>query len=578
MNNQGSSQSSRRDFIKAAASTLGVAALGKLTACSSESGGSPDNGRECGTNLNTADAGSSNLPSFLTPPSPIPASNLTVVGSYDVVVVGGGLAGCAAACAAAEKGLTVMLLEKTAQVNGRGGGAGAADSKLLKQIREGTTPNGWPADPSMVVDKAAAQKLWIKSCASRVDERLVSLFFNRSAEAMDWMIDKVRMDQADGGTVAIWNGYDRNPMFPDQPAYHFFLQGKDPQAMFTSIYGGQYMANLLRDAAIATGKATFVYKSSAQQLVKENGRVTAVVTKEEDGFKCYQAKKGVVLATGDIAGDQEMLDYYCPVANGALAKLYTPVGANTGDGHKMGLWVGGQMQAGPLPPMIHPQVNAYFHAAFLFLNTKGRRFMNESTWVQGKSLTIMNQPGRYAWAICDANWLTQIKAGLPKGGGMFWDVFRSYPNPFDDAMAQWQMQTDLKNGNAVQANDLAQLAAAIGVPEAAMSAEIARYNSLVDAGADSDFYKDSLFLGKIADPPFIAMKVGPGLLAVVGGLNTDTTLNVLDADGNGIPGLYAVGNVAGGVFANDYPINIPGCSHGRCLTWGYVVAESLASG
>ncbi|HMA95503.1 MAG TPA: FAD-binding protein, partial [Polyangiaceae bacterium] len=279
----------------------------------------------------------------------------------------------------------------------------------------------------------------------------------------------------------------------------------------------------------------------------------------------------------DIAGDQEMLDYYCPIANKALGKLYTPIGANTGDGHKMGLWVGGQMQTGPLPPMIHPQVNAYFHAAFLFLNTKGRRFMNESTWVQGKSLAIMNQPGGYAWAICDANWLAQIKAGLPKGGGMFWDQFRFYPDPFDDATAQWQMQNDLKSGNAVQANDLGQLAAEIRVDAATMAAEVARYNSLVDAGADPDFYKDPLFLGKIADPPFIAMKVGPGLLAVVGGLTTNTALGVLDADGNAIPGLYAVGNVAGGVFANDYPINIPGCSHGRCLTWGYVVAESLAS-
>jgi fumarate reductase flavoprotein subunit len=562
---------------------MGVVGLGKLAGCASDQDEerpappAPVPSSSSSTTCVSTDAGTATQPAFLVAPTQIPAANVVEAGIYDVVVVGGGIAGCTAACAAAEKGLSVIVLEKTTQVNGRGGGIGAADSKLLKQIREGTTPFGWPADPTMVVDKVGAQKLWIKSCASRVDERLVSLFFNRSAEAINWLIDKVRVGAPDGGYVEIWNGYDRNPTYPDQPAYHFFSGSKDPQAMFTSAYGGQYVTNLLRDSALATGRANFVYNSPAQQLVQENGRVTAVIAKDSDGYKRYAARKGVVLATGDIGGDQAMLDYYCPVANNAVARLYSPVGANTGDGHKMGMWVGGQMQASPLPPMIHPQADAYFHAAFLFLNTKGRRFMNEATWVQGKSLAIMNQPGHYAWAICDANWLTQLKAGLPKGGGMFWDWFRSYPDPFDDSMAQVLMQSDLQSGKALQANDLGALAAAIGVDAATMIAEISRYNALVDGSADLDFYKDPLFLGKISDPPFIAMKVGPALLSVVGGLMTDTSLNVLDANGNGIAGLYAVGNVAGGVFASDYPINIPGCSHGRCLTWGYVVAESLAA-
>ncbi len=583
MDREKASRPSRREFVKATAvGAVGVASLGKLTACASDaSENSPDASASANANANAnanaKEAGSSTQPSFLSAPAPIPASSIVATAAFDVVIVGGGLAGCAAACAAAEKGLSVVLLEKTPQVNGRGGGAGAADSKFLKQIREGTTANGWPADPTMVVDKVAAQKLWIKSCGSRVDERLVSLFFNRSAEAIDWVIDKVRMGQPDGGAVGIWNGYDRNPTYPDQPAYHFFLSSMDPQKMATATFGGQYLAPLLRDAALATGRASFVYSSPAQQLVKENGRVTAVIAKAADGYRRYDARKGVVLATGDIAGDQEMVDYYCPIANRAIARLYMPIGANTGDGHKMGLWVGGEMQESPLPSMIHPQANAYYHAAFLFLNTKGRRFMNEATWVQGKSLTIMSQPGHYAWSICDANWLAQLKAGLPKGGGMFWDQYRFYPNPFDDAMAQQQMQTDIQSGNAFQANSLAELATAIGVDGATMAAEIARYNSLVDAAVDTDFHKDSSFLGKIAQPPFIAMKVGPALLAIVGGLKTDPALNVLDANGVTIPGLYAVGNVAGGVFANDYPINVPGCSHGRCLTWGYVVAESLAA-
>ena len=79
------------------------------------------------------------------------------------------------------------------------------------------------------------------------------------------------------------------------------------------------------------------------------------------------------------------------------------------------------------------------------------------------------------------------------------------------------------------------------------------------------------------NPPFYGLKVGASLLVVVGGLLVDLNSQCVDSDGNAIPGLFAVGNVQGGLFAADYPLYIAGCSVGRCITFGYEVGKYLAT-
>ncbi len=99
---------------------------------------------------------------------------------------------------------------------------------------------------------------------------------------------------------------------------------------------------------------------------------------------------------------------------------------------------------------------------------------------------------------------------------------------------------------------------------------------MCDAGQDTDFFKEKIFLTPVKKGPFYATKVGPALLAIVGGLVTNANLQCLDENGNPITGLYAVGNASGSAYGVDYPINVPGNSHGKCLTWGYVIGETLA--
>ena len=114
------------------------------------------------------------------------------------------------------------------------------------------------------------------------------------------------------------------------------------------------------------------------------------------------------------------------------------------------------------------------------------------------------------------------------------------------------------------------------VPVDTFLATVARYNELCAKGEDLDFGKRSELLTSITEPPFYALKWGPALLNVHGGMLTDTAMRVLDAASRPIPGLYAVGNVAGGLYGVDYPLLWNGNSHSRALTWARAAMADIA--
>jgi succinate dehydrogenase/fumarate reductase flavoprotein subunit len=245
----------------------------------------------------------------------------------------------------------------------------------------------------------------------------------------------------------------------------------------------------------------------------------------------------------------------------------------------MGVWAGAAVQDTPFPTMIHPQAYSWFHpGCYPSVNVRGERFFNEDTWVQAKSLQAMLQP-EHAWgfSILDANWKDAIVQSIETGGGMFWDSFRAYGSEFDPSYFEGLIAAYLEAGEwAFTADTLEELAAQIGVPVETFVANINRYNELVDGGQDQDYGKRAeQFFCKVEQGPFTALKWGPALLTVVGGLTVDTKLRVLDANQNPVPGLYAAGNCSGSIYGQDYPIQIPGNSHARALTWGYLIGKQI---
>lgn len=571
----------RRSFV-AGAALAGVAAIGAGASTALAGGTGTDEDMKYAQTveqdgINVGGKGYTKPePSFFKAPEPIDPADCASTETADVVIIGAGNAGCAAASACTDNGLSSIVLEKLQTVQGRGGGIGLCNTSFTKAYGE-------KIGQDLTVNVPEAQHRWIRTCGSRVKEALVSLWFNKSGEAGDWLIEKAAKYGVEPDS---FRAYAPNAIIPESFSYHQFHSDGSytfpPECSYFTPTSVLYVDS--QDADNHEKVATYHFGTLAQQLVKDDsGRVTGVVATDPDGNNVYyEGTRGVILATGGIDMDPEMVDYYCEdIVHACLENQNGPAGYSTGDGIKMALWAGGTTQDGPFPLMLHPQAGSMFHGAFMFVNMEGERFMNEGTWVQGKSLNVMRQTDNIAWSIFDADYGEQNVKTLENGvgGGMFWDSMGGeVGEPFKpedvETIIEGALQAD--DGSVFKADTLEELAELTGIDPEALTASVERYNQLVDAGEDQDFHKQADFLFPVVKPPFYAAKIGAALLAIVGGLSINTKFQVLNADRKPIEGLYATGNASGDLYAVDYPINMAGNSNGRCLTWGYLLGKQLA--
>ena len=542
---------SRRNLLKGAAfSAAGVAALG-LAGCAPQTEATK---AEAGL----AETGEAAKHTWEVKPEPIAADQISQTVDTEVLVIGGGYSGSCCALSAAQNGAKTILVEKDAVLNGHGvGGTGAIASRALDDL-------------GLKFDKSLEMERWVSTCGNRCRESLVGKWFRESERCMNWFLD---MAEANGANCMVTVG-SNSTVHPEIACYHFMSGGP----IFEEHTMADFVEYMFEAEALKAG-AEFVYEMPAVQLVQdESGKVTGAICQNKSGeYVQYNASKGVVLATGDISYNDEYIDAFAPVANRVFTRLCSDQG-NVGDGHNMAAWAGGAFQEGPWPTMMHPQAAAVFHGPFLFVNDNGERFMCEDTWVQGKSLAINRQPNGEAWSIFDANWKTDLVNGLPYGGGMFWDSFRPYGSELELAPEYFKTQIPLyiEQGMAYEADTIEELAGKIGCDAATLTATVDRYNGMCEAGEDTDYYKKPVFLTPVKQGPFYALKVGPALLAVCGGLKCNNDFQCLDENGEVIEGLYVLGNIMGDITAVDYPINVAGNSHGRCITFGYMLGHELA--
>lgn len=428
----------RRQFLKGGTlATVGLASGGLIAGCDSDN--------KQGSKKKTAsdENGKTGRWSWETAPEPIPDSKIKETIESDIVIVGAGIAGVTAALRASEMGVKVTVIEKNGFPSSRGGHYGAWYTKAMKKV--GMKPG----------DKYEMFREWVKRCGNRCNEKIVWEYLDRSGEAFDWLID---MSKGVLTFTPIDNRY-RGKEYYEYPGTHVISGDfKDNKNQLTPIV--YFMWKQSEKQGVK-----YYFKTSGKQLVKDGDKVTAVIAKDKDGYKKYVASKAVILATGDIGGDPEMVKAY----GGDLAQLpktnvYTPKGLNTGDGHKMGMWAGGHMEMGPVPTMIHLTKYAWYCFGFLHVNIEGKRFMNEDTWIQAKSIRILNQPGNvdYAFSIFDSKYLDELKDQIEIAGGQFWDDMVR--------IGQWTPKTTketvedtIKNGNGFKADSLEELADLIKV-------------------------------------------------------------------------------------------------------------------
>ena len=219
--------------------------------------------------------------------------------------------------------------------------------------------------------------------------------------------------------------------------------------------------------------------------------------------------------------------------------------------------------------MIHNLGGAPFSGnPFLRVNLLGLRYENEDVPIPYMANSIQLQPEHKTWTIYDSTYAED----LPKMGTSF-----SRTNAASDNTIK-AIDTAVEGGKTLfKADTLDDLAQQMGVPGDAFKATVARYNELAARGVDEDYGKNPEMMTLIDTPPYYAAYNPLALLVVLGGLKVNTKLQVIDTAGEVIPGLYATGNVAGGCFANDYPVIVPGLSHSRAWTFGRIAGQNAAA-
>ncbi|MBQ2043148.1 MAG: FAD-dependent oxidoreductase [Firmicutes bacterium] len=498
---------------------------------------------------------------WATPPKPYAKEDFDEEYTTEVLVIGAGICGLSCAYSAAEMGCEVTVIEKLPMYHGFAFNVGVVNSKFMRS-------KGIVNDP----DEVARE--WIKRCGNRCDERLVRKFVDKSEEAMDWALD-LAMRPEYGVRPSLQGAVYKGESYYEIYGTHIFYDG--PIARQGKFGGLNDIMEPMYQESLKLGTKYF-YNTTMEQLIKENGRVTGAAARTKDGkLIAVRASKGVLVSTGGIGGNDEMCEDLCPIANKVAAKVNVPKGIDLGEGHKAALWAGAAFEDAPFPTMMHPQAIRHPNYCFLFVTPKGKRFMNEDNYLQGRSFGVIKAGYKWCWAIFDGDWAEKIPKTLDYGGGIYWgesfDLFTG--TPFDEKAVGDKIQWSLDNGFAVKADTPRELAEKMGIDADEFVKTFEQYNEYCRKGHDDEFGKRKELLIPLDKPPYYARKFGPALLSVCGGVKVDENFRALDENNEVVEGLYVLGNTMAGRYGVDYPMLLPGNSVGSGLTYGYLLGRDF---
>jgi len=534
------SEMSRRGFLKSALATGVIAGAGAaLTGCA-QSGSTSTGSATASSSSAAVEAVDGKRWSWSTAPDQV--TDFSETYDADVCIIGLGAAGCPSAMYAATHGLNTVVLQKGDHAISNGWCANAINNQV------------WLGSGGKPFDTGELYAGFADVANGRDNGRLVMNFLNRGGEVMNWILDNTK---------------EKTPVVVEKGQTLGWFVDND----FSTRYA-QYaeLLTLMADKAVAAG-ATVLYDTPAVQLITNaQGEVTGVVGQNAAGeYIKVNTSKGVLMACGDITDDDEMLECYAPLLLGV--ENMHGYHNNTGDGIKMGSWIGAQITPAPHALMMHfdptwlPEGNAPFSGIpWLRVNLDGERFGNEDVPYQAVAMAVAAQPDRLAFQITDANWMKHV-SDMPNPN--------SHSRETADPAKDWQKALD--HGAIIQSDTLEGLADAYGIDKEAFLATVARYNELCDKGVDEDYGVKSEFMGytAIKQPPFYAIKRSPGVLATVGGLQVEEHSRVLGENGDVIKGLWAAGDCGGSFYGHEYPMVLPGGSIGRGFILGVLSIKDM---
>ena len=495
-----------------------------------------------------------------------------VEATYDVVVLGGGGAGLTASITAAQNGAKVILVEKAGSLGGNtliaGQGFNACDPErqantemseaLLGQLKSyldldpadfgafaevletvkgqindyiasGSTTLFDSPELHMLHTYMGGKRTGLDGTVIEPDLELARTFATNALDALEWA----------ESIGAQWNDTTSTILGAMWPRSHGLANGN--------------VITILTDAAKANG-VEIVTDTRANELIVENGKVVGVkATTSEGANVTLHANSGVVLATGGFSANAPMVveyNNYWPGLSDTMPSTNAPT--ITGDGIVMAKAVGADlvgMGFAQLMPSSHPVDGSLFSGIWgsaetqVFVNKEGKRYVNEYAERDVLSKAALAQTDGIFYIICD----NKIAKNADVAG----------------------MEA---KGNVVVADTLEELAEKLGIPADTFVETIERYNSFVDAQKDDDFGKP-LFGEKIDEAPFVATPRSPSLHHTMGGVKIDTNTHVISTEGNVIDGLYAAGEVTGGLHAGN---RLGGNAMTDFLVFGRIAGENAA--
>lgn len=468
--------------------------------------------------------------------------------SVDVVVMGSGISGLCAALTAAEGGARVVVFEKQRSFGGASNffqGMFAVESEMQRQ-------------QYITYSRDDAFKSIMEYSHWRANPRLVRAFVNESASTISWL---------QGNGVEFSEASNCNPA---ARTYHV-VKGEGAAAI-------KALVTRAKEKRVDLRAGTPV-----KSLIREGNSITGV-TFEEDGEDVTVAAKAVVIASGGYANNKAWIKKYTGFD---LDVNLIPIGNvdKTGDGIRMAWEVGGAedgmgvveiFRAGPIGPEFAMKGHIELIAAQpdLWVNPQGKRFCDETVTYYDTSVGNVNARSKegYTWSLFDESIKQQIlEKGIDRGVGMD-NLPGTRPVNFDA-----ELNAALERGTAevFVADAVEDLATRIGVEPAVLRSTIDDYNSFCRKGHDDLFAKDQRFLRPLIGPKFYAVRCRTVFLGTLGGIKINERTEVVDKKGNAIPGLYAVGFDAAGMWGDGYAIKgSTGASAGFAANSGRIAGRN----
>ncbi|MCJ1968837.1 flavocytochrome c [Pseudolactococcus carnosus] len=416
---------------------------------------------------------------------------------YDIVIIGAGGAGMTAAMEAKDAGMNPVILEKMPVAGGNtsksSAGMNASETTVEKT-------QGVADDNQKFFDET------LKGGGGTNDQALLRYFVDHSASAIDWLAkNEIVLDNlTTTGGMSVSRTH----------------RPSDGSAV------GQYLVKGLEKNIRSRDIPLFV-NSDVTKIIETDGKISGVKVKVDETDTKTITTKAVIVTTGGFGANKEMIKKYRPDLKDYVS---TNAAGSTGDGIKMIEKLGGDTV--DLDKIqIHPTVfkktgylvtEAVRGEGAILVNKAGKRFTNEMNTRDKVSAAELMQPGKSAYIVFGDKTKTAVKA-------------------IDQYMSK---------GMVVSAKTLAELAEKTGIDKTELEKTVKTWQTTVATKTDSEFGRTTGMTNDI-DGTYYAIAVSPGIHHTMGGVKINTETQVLKKDGTVIKGLYAAGEVTGGLHGSN---------------------------